>query len=119
MKYCKNCKALNLNEQIFCRKCNHQFEEFDWDAVEHENIYSDSLNDQYRETERDIHKNHFNVSLKKDSVKFIIWTIICIYGIYYGINNSWICYYISLLTYILIILYKYYKIFYNFFEKNL
>jgi len=119
MKYCENCKALNLNEQIFCRKCNHQFEDFDWDAVEHENIYSDSLNDQYRETERDLHKNHFNVSLKKDSIKFIIWTIICIYGMYYGINNSWICYYISLLTYILLILYKYYKIFYKIFDVKL
>ena len=68
MKYCEKCNAINLNEQIFCRKCKHQFEDFDWNSIERENIYSDSLNNQYRDDEREIHEKHFNISLKKDGI---------------------------------------------------
>ena len=88
MKYCEKCNAINLNEQIFYRKCNHQFEDFDWNRVEHENIYSNTLNNVFREADRDIHNNYFKVSLIKDGIKFIIWTVICLYGVYYGLNNS-------------------------------
>ena len=119
MKYCENCNAENLNEQIFCRKCNHQFEDFDWNTVERENVYADSLNDQFRQTEQNIHEKHFNVSLKKDGIKFIIWTILCIYGMYYGIQHSWLCYYISIFTYGLLFIFKYYKLFFKLFNVRL
>ena len=119
MKYCENCNAENLNEQIFCRKCNHQFEDFDWNTVERENVYADSLNDQFRQTEQDLHEKHFNVSLKKDGIKFIIWTVICIYGMYYGIQHSWLCYYISIFTYGLLFIFKYYKLFFKLFNVRL
>ena len=118
MKYCKNCKALNLNEQIFCRKCNHQFEDFDWDAVEHENIYSDSLNDQFRQTDRDIYNKYFDISIIKDGIKFIIWTIICVYGMHYGLNNSLWYYYIFEVIYFMIITIKYYKLFFKIFNVS-
>ncbi|AWX32131.1 hypothetical protein [Methanosphaera sp. BMS] len=119
MKYCENCNAENLNEQIFCRKCNHQFEDFDWNTVERENVYADSLNDQFRQTEQDLHEKHFNVSLKKDGIKFIIWTVICIYGMYYGIQHSWLCYYISIFIYGLLFIFKYYKLFFKLFNVRL
>lgn len=60
MKYRGNCDTSNLNQQIFCRRCDYQFEDFDWNTVERENIFSDSLNNQFRETERNIHKFIWN-----------------------------------------------------------
>ena len=119
MKYCENCNAENLNEQIFCRKCNHQFEDFDWNTVERENVYADSLNNQFRQTEQDLHEKHFNISLKKDGIKFIIWTVVCIYGMYYGVQHSWLCYYISIFTYGLLFIFKYYKLFFKLFNIRL
>ena len=116
MKCCEKCNAINLNEQIFCRKCNHQFEDFDWNRVEHENIYSNKLNNVFREADRDIHNNYFKVSLKKDGVKFIIWTVICLYGVYYGLNNSFWYYYISAIGYLMLIAIKYYKLFFVIFN---
>ena len=119
MKYCEKCNAINLNEQIFCRKCNHQFEDFDWNRVEHENIYSNTLNNVFREADRDIHNNYFKVSLKKDGIKFIIWTVICLYGVYYGLNNSLWYYYVSAIGYLMLIAIKYYKLFFAIFNIGL
>ena len=42
LKYCKNCGYVNLDEQFECRHCGCEFEAFDWDSVERENVTRDA-----------------------------------------------------------------------------
>ena len=101
MKHCSGCGYENLNEQILCRHCGKEFEDFDLDGVDRENICTDSSNDWARHWEYEWITSYSGDNVLKDSVKFIVESLLCFYGVYlgfvltgFGISSP--CLYISL-----------------------
>ena len=111
MKYCKKCGYENLNEQIYCRHCGFEFEYFDWDSVERENLTINSLMVGRRNIEYERYQKKLNQSLKFDWIILIISSIIFIPCIIYGLQHWWIIYWLFLLIYGCILCFEIHLIF--------
>lgn len=106
LKYCKNCGYENLDEQFECRHCGCEFEAFDWDSVERENVTRDADYLITREYEYNFIMKKLNGSVVKDWIFLLISSFICIEIIYYGFYHSWFWYWLFVIIYGCILAYE-------------
>jgi len=103
MKYCANCGYENLDEMFSCRHCGFEFEDFDWDNVERENISRDSEYLSVRVEEQEIIERKMSGSVVKDWAFLLFSSVICLGMMHYGLYHSWFWYWLFLFIYGIIV----------------
>lgn len=105
MKVCPECGYENLNEMFYCRHCNYEFPDFDWNSVEHDIITIPMMSEN-----RNIERNQFYKMMKKSSIKELIYLIleciVCYYGMCYGFYHNWFIYELCLGSFVLVFIYR-------------
>ena len=106
MKYCPSCGYENLNEMFFCRHCNYEFPDFDWDTVEHDNIMIVPMMSKNRIIERYKFFKRMDSSFVKEFIYLVLECIVCYYGTNYGLNHNWLVYELVLFGFLLLFVYR-------------
>ena len=107
MKYCPSCGYENLNEMFFCRHCNYEFPDFDWDTVEHDNIMIVPMMSDNMSIERDKFFKRMDASFVKEFIYLVLECIVCYLGMSYGLNHNWIVYELFFWTFAIIFNFRY------------
>ena len=107
MKECPECGYENLNEMFYCRHCNYEFPDFDWDSVEHENLMFTPSMYETRCIERKKFFKNMENSFIKQLLILLLEGIICYPILNYGFFHNWFVYVLFVLIFYLIIMFTY------------
>jgi len=107
MKVCPECGYENLNEMFYCRHCNYEFPDFDWDSVEHENLMFTPSMYETRCIERKKFFKNMENSFIKQLLLLLLEGIICYPILSYGFYHNWFIYMLFVWIFYLINMFTY------------